>query len=154
MSEFITLLSVIGPALTAGLFSVVLWKLNKKDESAKKIARLSQETIEKVEAHEKAVQELIASVEDLKTSTDLHKGMLQDTSRYMLQRYHAKYMIQGHIHSHQKREFLELFNHYSKAGGNGTAKGWTKEVCELPVRDDLPLTNPFMDMLKERLQDE
>lgn len=153
MSELITVLSIVGPALTTGLFGVIMWKLNKKEEAAKVVAKLSQETIEKVESHERAVRELLESVQELKTSTDLHKGMLQDTSRYMLQRYHAKYMIQGHIHSHQKREFLELFEHYSDAGGNGTAKGWAEEVCELPVRDDLPLTNPFMDMLKERLHE-
>ncbi|EJW96822.1 hypothetical protein EVA_15072 [gut metagenome] len=67
----------------------------------------------------------------------------------MLQRYHAEYMMQGFVTSRQKRDFLEAYAVYEEKGGNGTAEGWKREISELPVRDDLAVVNPYLEILKK-----
>ena len=86
----------------------------------------------------------------LKEATEVNGEGVKVMMRYMLQRYHAEYMLQGFITSHQKTEFLEAYEIYHAKGGNGTAEGWKNELCELPVRDDLPVTNPYLEMMKSK----
>lgn len=141
-------LIVIGPALVAGLFSifgsVIGWSLNRREAAHK----ITKEVTEQVGINQRTLKELNERVEQLdKLSLTTREG-IKSILRYMLQRYHGEYMLHGHLSSHQKAEFLETYEVYRTLGGNGTATGWKEDICKLPVRDDLPAVNPYLEILK------
>lgn len=157
MTDLIAFITAIGPALTAGLFGLVMWQLQKADADRKANRSKSDEQFARIEANtrrsqlnEEAIAELGLITARLKDSAESNDEGLKLIMRYLLQRYHAEYMLQGFLTSRQKTEFLEAYEIYHAKGGNGTAEGWKNELCELPVRDDLPVTNPYLEMLKRK----
>lgn len=51
--------------------------------------------------------------------------------RYMLQRYHREYTIQGRISYNQYQNWKDIFKVYRQLGGNSVAIEWDKEIDEL-----------------------
>ena len=161
MLEFI---NAVLPVIITGLFGVIMWKLQtteatRKENREKEDERLEriEETLEEMEDKatklsnlEKDIWCLSDIAETLKTSGETNGEGLKIVMRYMLQRYHAEYMMQGFVTSHQRSDFLEAYSLYKTKGGNGTAEGWHKEVLTLPVRDDLPVVNPYLELLKKK----
>ena len=153
MLEF---LNAIGPVTVTGLFGIILWRLQAADADRKANRSKSDEQFARIEANtqrsqlnEEAIAELGLITARLRDSAESNDEGLKLVIRYLLQRYHAEYMLQGFITSHQKTEFLEAYEIYHAKGGNGTAEGWKNELCELPVRDDVPVINPYLEMIKE-----
>ena len=157
MELWTSLIDACGSALVAGLFGVVMWYLQKqekagkvRDEGTKKRLEMIQANTAKLADHDALIMSLSEIAKELKTATEQNSEGFKVIMRYMLQRYHAEYMIQGYITSHQLTEFLEAYEIYKAKGGNGTAKGWKEEICALPVRDDLHPGNPYLEMLKNK----
>ena len=154
MLEF---LNAIGPVTVTGLFGIILWRLQAADADRKANRAKSDERMARIEAntakladHDALIVSLSEIAQRLKEATEVNGEGVKVMMRYMLQRYHAEYMLQGFLTSHQKTEFLEAYEIYHAKGGNGTAEGWKNELCELPVRDDLPVTNPYLEMMKSK----
>lgn len=156
----------IGPAVIAGLFGIIMYKLQVA-ETSRKESRAKQN--ERMEQLEKNVATLTEQVKDLAERADLKKTQLTDlktvvekiekamevdddavrvTTRYMLGRYHSEYMHQGFITSHQLKDYLEMHDVYTQKKGNGTGVGWKEDIENLPIRDDIPVINPFMELIK------
>ena len=156
MDALTTFFTVAGGALVTGFFGIVLWWLQKADADRKENRRQSDERMERIEQntillqkHEKTMATLTEVATALKEASDSNGEGVKIIMRYMLQRYHAEYMLQGWVSSAQKRDFLEAYTVYHAKGGNGTAEGWKREVCTLPVRDDLPVANAYLELLRE-----
>ncbi len=156
MELWTSLIDACGSALVAGLFGVVMWFLQRqekqgkvRDEDTKKRLEMIQANTAKLADHDALIVSLSQLVKDLKTATDQNSDGVKVLMRYMLQRYHATYMMRGFITSHEKQEFLEAYSVYHNKGGNGTGESWMREVDRLPVRDDVPVINPYLEMLKE-----
>lgn len=67
--------------------------------------------------------------------------------RYMLQRYHREYMIQGKISYSQYQNWKDIFTVYKSLGGNSIAIEWDHDIeklekCESDV-------SPYEEMLKK-----
>lgn len=157
MELWTSLIDACGSALVAGLFGVVMWYLQKqekqgkvRDEDTKKRLEMIQANTAKLADHDALIVSLSEIARQLKEATEVNGEGVKVLMRYMLQRYHAEYMLQGFLTSHQKTEFLEAYEIYHAKGGNGTAEGWKNELCELPVRDDLPVTNPYLELMKSK----
>ena len=160
MFEFI---NNIGPAVIAGLFGVIMWKLQAAESSRKESREKQNERMDRIEKSldemqdkavklsdlEKEIWCLSDVAEKLKSVGDVNGEGLKILMRYLLQRYHAEYMMQGFVTSHQRSDFLEAYSVYKAKGGNGTAEGWKNEVEQLSVRDDLPVVNPYLEFLKK-----
>lgn len=68
--------------------------------------------------------------------------------RYMLQRYHGEYMIQGRISYSQYQNWKDIFRVYRALGGNSIAIEWDHEIDELDkCESDV---SPYEEMLKNR----
>lgn len=68
--------------------------------------------------------------------------------RYMLQRYHGEYMIQGRISYSQYQNWKDIFGVYRALGGNSIAIEWDHEIDELEkCESDV---SPYEEMLKKR----
>ena len=68
--------------------------------------------------------------------------------RYMLQRYHGEYMIQGKISYSQYQNWKDIFGVYRALGGNSIAIEWDHEIDELDkCESDV---SPYEEMLKKR----
>ena len=68
--------------------------------------------------------------------------------RYMLQRYHGEYMIQGKISYSQYQNWKDIFSVYKALGGNSIAIEWDHEIDELDkCESDV---SPYEEMLKRR----
>ncbi|WP_290457599.1 hypothetical protein [Faecalibaculum rodentium] len=156
MELWTSLIDACGSALVAGLFGVVMWYLQKqekqgkvRDEDTKKRLETIQANTAKLADHDALIVSLSEIASQLKEATDQNSEGVKVLMRYMLQRYHATYMMRGFINSHEKQEFLEAYAVYHSKGGNGTGESWKREVDTLPVRDDVPVINPYLEMLKE-----
>lgn len=156
MDLWISLIDACGSALVAGLFGVVMWYLQKqekqgklRDEDTRKRLDMIHANTEKLASHDALIVSLSEIARQLKEATDQNSEGVKVLMRYMLQRYHAAYMMRGFITSHEKQEFLEAYTVYHSKGGNGTGESWKREVDTLPVRDDVPVVNPYLEMLKE-----
>lgn len=148
-------------ALTTGLFGIIMKRMERSDKDRTRrlvkqdeVLANIQENTDKLATHEDTITTLSEISAELKEATDVNSEGIKVLMRYMLQRYHASYMVRGYITSHEKTEFLEAYHVYHSKGGNGTGEGWMKEVCALPVRDDLPVINPYLDMLKKEMEHE
>ena len=73
--------------------------------------------------------------------------------RYMLQRYHGEYMIQGRISYSQYQNWKDIFRVYRALGGNSVAIEWDHEIDDLDkCESDV---SPYEEILKkEAKQDE
>ena len=68
--------------------------------------------------------------------------------RYMLQRYHGEYLIQGKISYNQYKNGKDIFTAYRTLGGNSIALEWDEDIdrlekCESDV-------SPYEAMLKNK----
>ena len=62
--------------------------------------------------------------------------------RYMLQRYHGEYKLQGKITYSQYKNWQEIYETYRILGGNSIAEEWNEEVEEMEkaeAHDDMSL---------------
>lgn len=62
--------------------------------------------------------------------------------RYMLQRYHGEYKLQGKITYSQYKNWQEIYETYRILGGNSIAEEWNEEVEEMKkaeAHDDMSL---------------
>lgn len=157
MELWTSLIDACGSALVAGLFGVVMWCLQKqekqgkvRDEYTKKRLEMIQANTAKLADHDALIVSLSQLAKELKAATDQNSDGVKVLMRYMLQRYHATYMMRGFITSHEKQEFLEAYHVYHGKGGNGTGESWMREVDGLPVRDDVPVVNPYLEILREK----
>ena len=67
--------------------------------------------------------------------------------RYMLQRYHGEYMIQGKISYSQYQNWKDIFGVYRALGGNSIAIEWDHEIDEIDkCESDV---SPYEEMLKK-----
>ena len=73
--------------------------------------------------------------------------------RYMLQRYHGEYMIQGRISYNQYQNWKDIFGVYRALGGNSVAIEWDHEIDDLDkCESDV---SPYEEILKKEVkQDE
>ncbi len=70
--------------------------------------------------------------------------------RYMLQRYHGEYMIQGRISYNQYKNWKDIFMAYRTLGGNSIALEWDEDIDKLEkCESDV---SPYEAMLKKRNQ--
>ena len=157
MELWTSLIDACGSALVAGLFGVVMWYLQKqekqgkvRDEDTKKRLEMIQANTAKLADHDALIMSLSHLAKELKTANDQNSEGVKILMRYMLQRYHAAYMMRGFITSHEKQEFLEAYHVYHDKGGNGTGESWMREVDRLPVRDDVPVINPYLELMKSK----
>lgn len=157
MELWTSLIDACGSALVAGLFGVVMWFLQRqekqgkvRDEDTKKRLEMIQANTAKLADHDALIVSLSQLAKDLKVATDQNSDAVKVLMRYMLQRYHATYMMRGFITSHEKQDFLEAYSVYHNKGGNGTGESWMREVDRLPVRDDVPVVNPYLEILREK----
>lgn len=68
--------------------------------------------------------------------------------RYMLQRYHGEYMIQGRISYSQYQNWKDIFGVYRALGGNSIAIEWDHDIDDLEkCESDV---SPYEEMLKNR----
>lgn len=68
--------------------------------------------------------------------------------RYMLQRYHGEYMIQGKISYSQYQNWKDMFGVYKALGGNSIAIEWDHDIEKLEkCESDI---SPYEEMLKKR----
>lgn len=158
-------LASISPQLTAGILaivgSVITWRLNKSsadqkvrfDKIGEALERIEENT-KKLNDHEEMMVSLREITKELKESSESNSDGVKVLMRYMLQRYHAEYKMRGFISSHEKDEFLEAWEVYASKHGNGTGESWKNEVCSLPVRDDIPIVNPYLEILKNQKEKE
>lgn len=157
MELWTSLIDACGSALVAGLFGVVMWYLQKqekqgkvRDEDTKKRLEMIQANTAKLADHDALIMSLSHLAKELKTANDQNSEGVKVLMRYMLQRYHATYMMRGFVTSHEKQEFLEAYHVYHDKGGNGTGESWMREVDRLPVRDDVPVINPYLELMKSK----
>lgn len=141
-----------------GLIGILAWILKEMRDARKateaeraKRADKTEEILERLDGLEKGLSEVQNAVKEVKETSALIKEGEMSTKQYMLQRYHDEYMAQKFITSQQKRVFLSSYEIYDRLDGNGVAKGWRKDIENLPVRDDLPVTNPYMEIFKKSL---
>lgn len=157
MPSALEFLNAIGPVTITGLFGIILWRLQAADADRKANRAKSDERMARIEAntakladHDALIVSLSEIARQLKEATEVNGEGVKVLMRYMLQRYHATYMMRGFITSHEKQEFLEAYHVYHDKGGNGTGESWMREVDRLPVRDDLPVTNPYLELMKSK----
>jgi len=67
--------------------------------------------------------------------------------RYMLQRYHGEYMIQGKISYSQYQNWKDIFGVYKALGGNSIAIEWEHDIDELEKCE--ADVSPYEEMLKK-----
>ena len=157
MPSALEFLNAIGPVTITGLFGIILWRLQAADADRKANRAKSDERMARIEAntakladHDALIMSLSEIAKELKTANDQNSEGVKVLMRYMLQRYHAAYMMRGFITSHEKQEFLEAYQVYHAKGGNGTGESWKREVDTLPVRDDVPVVNPYLELMKSK----
>ena len=68
--------------------------------------------------------------------------------RYMLQRYHGEYMIQGRISYSQYQNWKDIFGVYRALGGNSIAIEWDHDIDDLEKCESE--VSPYEEMLKKR----
>lgn len=151
------LIGAVGPALMTGLFGLIMWRLQRSDKDREQrhqktdtLLETAKDNAERIGDLEVTFKELHEITKELKEISEVNGEGVKGIMRYMLQRYHAEYLLQGYITSKQKSEFLEAYGVYKAKGGNGTAEGWKNEVDRLPIRDDLPSVNPYLQVLKAK----
>lgn len=71
--------------------------------------------------------------------------------RYMLNRYHTEYMVQGKITYSQYKDWIDLFDAYTALGGNSIAVEWNKDIEELEKCDSIGESSIFETMVRNSL---
>lgn len=71
--------------------------------------------------------------------------------RYMLNRYHTEYMVQGKITYDQYKDWMDIFAAYKALGGNSIAENWNQNVENLEKCNSLTGDSPFEHLVKQSL---
>lgn len=150
------LATVILPIVMTSLMGIITYKIEYRDkkkekelERAEALRKEEADRFEQFRKEEKELhEELKRMIRENTERTFLNAEASKDVLRYMLTRYHAEYMIQGYITSHQLDVFSELYNTYHVLGGNGTVTHLFEEVSNLPVRNDCPSVSPYQKVLQ------
>lgn len=79
------------------------------------------------------------------------KGIMM-VLRYMLQRYHSEYMMQGEITYNQYQNWIDFFNAYTALGGNSVAVDWNEDIEELDKVESASDASLYEKMLKNSLK--
>ena len=69
--------------------------------------------------------------------------------RYMLQRYHSEYMLQGKMTYNQYHDWTDFFHAYTALGGNSVAVAWNKDIEELEKVESVSDASLYELMLKQ-----
>ena len=72
--------------------------------------------------------------------------------RYMLNRYHAEYKIQGKITYEQYRDWKDMYSAYEALGGNSIAVEWNEDIEEMEKCNYLDGTPAFETMILETMK--
>lgn len=72
--------------------------------------------------------------------------------RYMLNRYHTEYGIQGKITYSQYKDWMDLFAAYRALGGNSIAMDWNEDVEKMDKCDTLNKMSTFEAMIRQNLE--
>lgn len=118
--------------LTAVLYPFILHRLKKMDDK-------------RDQAHEDRKKEKAQELAQIHANSEGIKLML----KYMLERYHAEYMIQGFITPDQRRSYSDIYEAYVGLHGNGEGTKMKEEIMNLQIRTDLHPVNPFITLLKK-----
>lgn len=69
--------------------------------------------------------------------------------RYMLNRYHTEYMIQGKISYEQYKDWMDIFAAYRALGGNSIAMDWNENVENLEKCNSVNGNTLFESLVKQ-----
>lgn len=72
--------------------------------------------------------------------------------RYMLNRYHTEYMIQGKITYSQYKDWMDLFAAYRALGGNSIAMDWNDDIEKMDKCNTLEKMSTFEAMVRQNLE--
>ena len=72
--------------------------------------------------------------------------------RYMLNRYHTEYMIQGKITYSQYKDWMDLFAAYTALGGNSIAMDWNDDIEKMDKCNALEKMSTFEAMVIHNLE--
>lgn len=72
--------------------------------------------------------------------------------RYMLNRYHTEYMIQGKITYSQYKDWMDLFAAYRALGGNSIAMDWNDDIENIDKCNTLEKMSTFEAMVRQNLE--
>lgn len=72
--------------------------------------------------------------------------------RYMLNRYHTEYMIQGKITYSQYKDWMDLFAAYRALGGNSIAMDWNDDIEKMDKCNTLEKMSTFEVMVRQNLE--
>lgn len=72
--------------------------------------------------------------------------------RYMLNRYHTEYMVQGKMSYGQYKDWMELFAAYRALGGNSIAMDWNEDIEELEKCNHMNQPTIFEAMVKHTVE--
>jgi hypothetical protein len=69
--------------------------------------------------------------------------------RYMLQRYHGEYKLQGKITYNQYQNWKDVFNIYTELGGNSVAVEWDEDIDRMEKCESASEMSIYEAMLKK-----
>ena len=72
--------------------------------------------------------------------------------RYMLQRYHAEYMMHGKMTYNQYQDWTDFYRAYTALGGNSVAVQWNKDIEELEKCESVSDASLYEQMLMNTLK--
>lgn len=72
--------------------------------------------------------------------------------RYMLQRYHGEYKLQGKITYNQYQNWKDIFKIYTQLGGNSVAVEWDEDIENMEKCDSASEMSIYETMLRNSTQ--
>ena len=71
--------------------------------------------------------------------------------RYMLNRYHTEYVMQGKMSYGQYKDWMEIFETYRALGGNSIAMDWNDDIEKLEKCNHMNQPSMFESMIKHTM---
>lgn len=133
IESYYILLPIIATALI-GWVGVILKDQKKREELKEKENKEKYEEIDRIR----------------KANSEGTKLIL----RYMLNRYHTEYRIQGKMTYGQYKDWMELFAAYRALGGNSIAMDWNNDIEALEKCDYIDGPSTFELMVKNTIENE
>ena len=93
-----------------------------------------------------------------KEKTELEKRQTAQTAgimmvlRYMLQRYHGEYKLQGRITYNQYQNWKDMFKVYTELGGNSVAIEWDDDIDRMEKCESTSEMSVYEEMLKNSMK--
>lgn len=93
-----------------------------------------------------------------KEKTELEKRQAAQSAgimmvlRYMLQRYHGEYKLQGRITYNQYKNWKDIFKVYMELGGNSVAIEWDEDIDRMEKCESASEMSVYEAMLKNSLK--